>query len=162
MFDPVTIIGVASSAFSGLKAAVAAGKELESCLSQITTWAGALSDLDKAAQSHKKKESSLFKSLLPSNGKSIQAQGMEIYAARVTARKQREELRQLIQATQGMNGWHEFLRVEAQIKKERQQAVYAEMERIEKLKEYSIAAAVAVLAITVVAGMILLAVAIKG
>lgn len=147
MLDPVSIIGVATTAFKGLKAAVAAGRELEDCMSQLSQWAGAISDLDKSDELIKKKKSSVFRSLLPSNGKSIQAQAMESYAARLTARKQREELRQLIQYTQGEHGWHEFLRMETAIRKERQQAMYAEIERIEKLKEIGIAISAVLLGI---------------
>ena len=162
MLDPVSIIGIATTAFKGLKAAVEAGRELEDCMGQLSQWAGAIADLDKSDELIKKKKSSLFRSLLPTNGKSVQAQAMEAFAAKRTAQKQREELRQLIQFTTGKHGWDEFMRMEAKIRKDRQEALYAEIERREKLKDLGLAALVSVFAIAVTAGIIALAVAIYG
>jgi len=161
MLDPVTIIGVATTAFKGLKAAVEAGRELEDCMSQLSQWAGAVADLDKADEIAKKNKNSLFKSLIPKGGKSIQQQAMDAYTAKLQVRKQRDELRQLIQYTQGEHGWHEFLRMETQIRKERQELVYKELERKEKLKELGIAALVILLGIFTIAGAIALMVAMK-
>ena len=161
MLDPVTIIGVATTAFKGLKAAVEAGRELEDCMSQLSTWAGAVADLDKADELAKKNKNSLFKSLIPKGGKSIQQQAMDAYTAKLQVRKQRDELRQLIQYTQGEHGWHEFLRIETQIRKERQELVYKELERKEKLKELGIGAAVVLLGVFTIAGAIALMVAMK-
>jgi hypothetical protein len=162
MLDPVSIIGIATTAFKGLKAAVEAGRELEDCMGQLSQWAGAIADLDKSDELIKKKKNSLFRSLLPANGKSIQAQAMEAFAAKRTAQKQREELRQLIQFTTGKHGWDEFIRMEAKIRKDRQEALYAEIERREKLKDLGIAVLVSLFATAVTAGVIALAVAIYG
>ena len=162
MLDPVSIIGIATTAFKGLKAAVEAGRELEDCMGQLSQWAGAIADLDKSDELIKKKKNSLFRSLLPANGKSIQAQAMEAFAAKRTAQKQREELRQLIQFTTGKHGWDEFMRMEAKIRKDRQEALYAEIERREKLKDLGIAVLVSLFATAVTAGVIALAVAIYG
>jgi hypothetical protein len=147
MLDPVSIIGIATTAFKGLKAAVEAGRELEDCMGQLSQWAGAIADLDKSDELIKKKKSSLFRSLLPTNGKSVQAQAMEAFAAKRTAQKQREELRQLIQFTTGKHGWDEFMRMEAKIRKDRQEALYAEIERREKLKDLFIGVGVGLFAI---------------
>lgn len=161
MLDPVTIISTATVAFKGLKQLVESGRELQDCITQLSQWAGAIADLDKSEELIKKKKSSLFRSLLPTNGKSIQAQAMEVYAAKVTARKQREELRQLIGYTQGQHGWEEFLRTEAQIRKSRQEAVYAEIDRRERLKEFMLAGLIVALAIGTLGLSIWLGVAIK-
>jgi hypothetical protein len=160
--DPVSIIGIATTAFNGVKKAIEVGRDLEDCMTQLGQWAGALADLDKSDELIKKKKNSLFRSLLPANGKSIQAQAMEAFAAKRTAQKQREELRQLIQYSTGKNGWDEFIRMETQIRKDRQSALYAEIERREKLKELGIAALVSLFAIAVTSGVIALAVAIYG
>ena len=162
MLDPVSIIGIASTAFKGLKAAVEAGRELEDCMGQLSQWAGAIADLDKSDELIKKKKSSLFRSLLPTNGMSVEQQAMEAFAAKQTARKQREELRQLIQYSTGKHGWDEFLRMETQIRKDRQSALYAEIERREKLKELGIGALIIVLGIGTMGLGIWLMVMLKG
>ena len=162
MLDPVSIIGIASTAFKGLKAAVEMGRELEDCMGQLSQWAGAIADLDKSEELIKKKKSSLFRSLLPTSGMSIEQQAIQIFTAKQTARKQREELRQIIQFTTGKHGWDEFLRMEAQIRKDRQSALYAEIERREKLKDLGVAIAVSLFVTAVTAGVIALVVAIYG
>jgi hypothetical protein len=162
MLDPVSIIGIASTAFKGLKAAVEMGRELEDCMGQLSQWASAIADLDKSEELIKKKKSSLFRSLLPTSGMSIEQQAIQVFTAKQTARKQREELRQIIQFTTGKHGWDEFLRMEAQIRKDRQSALYAEIERREKLKDLGVAIAVSLFATAVTAGVIALAVAIYG
>jgi DNA-binding FrmR family transcriptional regulator len=161
MLDPVTIISTATVAFKGLKQLVESGRELTDCMTQLSQWAGAISDLDKSEELIRRKKDSLFRSLLPTNGKSIQAQAMEAFAAKQTARKQREELRQLIQYTTGKQGWEEFMRMETQIRKDRQKALYAEIERKEKLKELLLGALIVIAGIATMGLAIFLAYAIK-
>jgi CHASE3 domain sensor protein len=118
--------------------------------------------LDKSDELIKKKKSNLFRSLLPTNGMSVEQQAMEAFAAKQTARKQREELRQLIQYSTGKHGWDEFLRMEASIRKDRQSALYAEIERREKLKDLGLAALVIILSIATVGVAIWIMVLMKG
>ena len=153
--EVVTLVATASAAFKGLKQLVEAGREIEDCMTQLSTWASAVADIDKAAEL--KRKPSLFKSLIPKGGKSIQAQAMDAFTAQIKARKQRDELRQLIQYSQGEHGWHEFLRMENKIREERRKTVHAEMERIQKLKDLGMAAAITVLAsLTLGLGLLLI------
>ena len=160
--DPVTIIGIATTAFKGLKQIVESGRELQDCMSQLSQWAGAIADLDKLDELNKKKKNSLFRSVLPKSGKSIEQEAMEIYTARVTAREQRSELMQYLGATQGERGQREFNALEAEIRKKRKEAVHAEIDRREKLKDLGIAAAVVILAVVTLGTFIALMVAMKG
>jgi hypothetical protein len=162
MLDPVSIIGIATTAFKGLKSAVEAGREIQDCMSQLSQWAGAIADLDKLDELNKKKKSSLFTSLIPKNGKSVEQEAMDLYAARVTAREQRSELMQFLGATQGERGQREFMQLEANVRKKRKETAHAELERIEKLKEFGLAAVVVLLGITVIGAGIALMVAMKG
>jgi hypothetical protein len=161
MLDPVSIIGIATTAFKGLKSAVEAGREIQDCMSQLSQWAGAIADLDKLDELNKKKKSSLFTSLIPKNGKSVEQEAMDLYAARVTAREQRSELMQFLGATQGERGQREFMQLEADVRKKRKETAHAELERIEKLKELGLAAVVILLGITVIGAGIALMVAMK-
>jgi DUF438 domain-containing protein len=160
--DPVSIIGIATTAFKGLKQLVESGRELQDCMSQLSQWAGAIADLDKADELHKNRKRSLFRSVLPKNGKSIEQEAMEIYTAKVTAREQRSELMQFLGATQGERGLREFVETEKKIRKMRQDALYAEIDRREKLKEYAIAGGVVLLGIATMGTLIVLTAAIKG
>lgn len=157
MLDPVSIIGIATTAFKGLKSAVEAGRELQDVMGQLSQWAGAIADLDKLDELNKKKKSSLFTSLIPKNGKSVEQEAMQLYTARVSAREQRSELMQMLGALQGERGQREFMQLEADIRKQRKKTAHAELERIQKLKDIGMALAITVLALaTLGLGLLLL------
>jgi hypothetical protein len=48
MIDPISAIGMASAAFSGIKSAINAGKDIQSMAGQLGQWGKARSDLDYA------------------------------------------------------------------------------------------------------------------
>jgi hypothetical protein len=162
MLDPVSIIGIATTAFKGLKSAVEAGREIQDVMGQLSQWAGAIADLDKLDELNKQKKNSLFTSLIPKNGKSVEQEAMQLYTARVSAREQRSELMQMLGALQGERGQREFMQLEADIRKKRRETAHAELERIEKLKELGLAAIVVILGIATIGGAILLMLAMKG
>ncbi len=134
------------------------GQELEGMAGQLSKWAGAVADLGKAEELQKNR--SLFRGSV--SHKDTQAQAMDLYTAKLAARKQRDELRQLISYTQGINGWHEFLEIEKQVIKEKQKAEWAELERQEKIKNNLVAAAVVALVLVTTIGIVWLGVAIHG
>jgi len=147
MLDPVSIIGIATTAFKGLKSAVEAGREIQDVMGQLSQWAGAIADLDKLDELNKKKKRSLFTSLIPKNGKSVEQEAMQLYTARVSAREQRSELMQMLGALQGERGQREFMQLEADIRKKRKETAHAELERIQKLKDIGMALVVTIFAL---------------
>jgi hypothetical protein len=161
MFDPISLIGVATTAFKGIKAAVEMGREIEDVVGQLGQWAGAIADLDKAEELNKKKKKSLFKSLVPKNGKSLEQEAIDVYVAKKRAREMRDELRQLISYSSGINAWNEFLSIENNIRKQRQEAVYAEIERREKLKEFITIGLIVTLVVGTAIGIVWLGIAIQ-
>ena len=54
VIDPVTAIGLATTAFNALKKGIAVGKDLQDMGGQLTQWAGAISDLDFADRQNAK------------------------------------------------------------------------------------------------------------
>ena len=162
MLDPVSIIGVATTAFNGLKAAVQAGRELQDCASQLSQWAGAIADLDKLDELNRKKKSSLFTSLVPKSGKSVEQEAVEIFAARKKAQQQKSELLQFIGYTYGEHGLREFIDMEKQVRAERRKTAHAELERIQKLKDIGIAFAVTLFALLTLGFALILFMKIRG
>lgn len=159
MLDPVSAISIATAAFSGIKKAVEMGREIEDVIGQLTKWSNAVSDIDKTVELSKKP--SIIKPLRGITGKSLQAQAMEAFAAKRKAQQMRDELRQLIQYSAGQHGWEDFLRIEAEIKKQRQKEVYAEIERREKLKEMILTGFVVAIAFATLIGITWLGIAIN-
>jgi cell division septum initiation protein DivIVA len=111
--DPVTLISVASTAYSALKKGIAMGKELQDMGSQLSQWAGALSDLDFLEK--KAKDPPLWKSF----SGSAQQEAVEIFAAKRKAQAMRDELRQFIQYSYGQSAWDELVSIEARVRKDR-------------------------------------------
>ena len=145
--DPITIIATASAAYNALKQGIAIGRELQDMGGQLATWAGAVSDLE-------------FLSKKAANppwwriGGSVQAEAIEIFAAKKKIEAQRDELRTFIQYSYGQAGWEELLRIEAQVRKRKQ----ATDHRRAEMKEMAINVALVVLVLASgIAGLALLA-----
>ncbi len=73
--DPVTIISGATVAFNALKKGFAIGKDLQDMSSQLTQWAGHMSDLGQAEK--QVKNPPWWKTL----GSSVEAEAKEVIAA---------------------------------------------------------------------------------
>ena len=80
--DPVTIISGATVAFNALKKGFAIGKDLQDMSSQLTKWAGHMSDLGQAEK--QVKNPPWWKTL----GGSVEAEAMEVFAAKRKAEMQ--------------------------------------------------------------------------
>lgn len=111
--DPITIIATASAAYNALKKGIEVGRELQDMGSQLATWAGAISDIEFLA---KKAENPPWWKV----GGNVQAEAIEIFAAKKKIEAQRAELKTYVQYSYGQSGWEELLRIEAQVRKRKQ------------------------------------------
>ena len=131
MIDPVTALATATSAFNMVKKGFAVGRDIESMGSDLGRWMGAMSDLKKADEMAKKPP--LFKKIFQAG--SVEEEAMAAFLAKKKAEDMRDELRQLISYTRGPSAWDELVRMEASIRKKRQQAIYDQKERQRKFLE---------------------------
>lgn len=129
--DPVSAMATASAAFGALKKGFAVGRDVESMVGDLSRWMGALSDIDQAEK--EAKNPPIFKKLF--NGKSVEQEAIEAFAAKRKAQAQREELRQWISLTLGRSAWDELIRMEGNIRKQRQETLYRQRERRQKFVE---------------------------
>lgn len=129
--DPVSAMATASAAFGALKKGFAVGRDVESMVGDLSRWMGALSDIDQADK--EAKNPPIFKKLF--NGKSVEQEAIEAFAAKRKAQAQREELRQWISLTLGRSAWDELIRMEGNIRKQRQETLYRQRERRQKFVE---------------------------
>ena len=121
--DPVTIsaaIGVASTAFNGIKKAFAAGRDLESMSQDLSRWMGAVSDVDAVHKSAN--NPTMVRKLL--GGGSIEQEAIQAFTAKKKLEEQRYELQQFIKFSHGTAAWDDLLRMEGQIRKRRQKEIY--------------------------------------
>lgn len=110
--DPITVIATASAAYNALKKGIEIGRELQDMGGQLATWAGAVSDLEFLA---KKAENPPWWKV----GGNVQAEAIEIFAAKKRIQAQRDELRTFLQYSYGHGAWEELLRIEAQVRKQK-------------------------------------------
>ena len=129
MIEIAAAISAATGAFNAIKKGVAVGQDIENMAGALGKWMGAVSDIKKAEELNKKPP--LFKKLFAAG--SVEEEAMQIFMAKKKAEDMREQLKQIIMFTRGMNAWQELLRTEADVRKRRQKMIYDQKERQKKL-----------------------------
>ena len=130
--DPVTIISGATVAFNALKKGFAIGKDLQDMSSQLTQWAGHMADLGQAEK--QVKNPPWWKSI----GGSIEAEAMEVFAAKRKAESMRQELKDYISFTMGPSAWDELVAIEAKIRKQKKEHEYRKAELQEAIITWTV------------------------
>lgn len=124
MVDPISAMAIAGSAFSALKKGFSIGRQVESMGKDLSRWMSAVSDIDRAH--HEAKNPPIFKKIF--NAKSVEQEAIELFTQKKQLENQRDELRKLISAMLGPSAWQELLRMEAEIRKQRKETLYAQRE----------------------------------
>ena len=122
MIDPITAIAGATAAFNTLKKGIQVGKDLQDMGGTMAKWAGAVADLDFADKQNQKPP--WYKAL----GGGVEAQAMEIFAAKQKAASMRAELKDFISVVYGPSKWQEILEIEAKLRKQKREHEYRQME----------------------------------
>ena len=133
LIDPVTALAAATTAFNAIKKGFEVGRDIESMAGDLGRWMGAASDIDKAGEYAKNPP--LFKKLFAAG--SVEEEAMATFMAKKKAEDMRNQLKQIIILTRGMSAWDELLKTEGDIRKKRQQAIYAQEEKRRKALEIS-------------------------
>ena len=124
MFDPVTVTAVlttATSAFNNLKKAFAIGRDIETMSSDLSRWMQASSDIDQGIKNSK--HPPFYKKFL--SGDSVEQAAVQCFTAKKQLEEQRYELQQFIKFKYGSKAWDQLLKMEANIRKERTEKLYA-------------------------------------
>tara|TARA_B110000977_G_scaffold142647_1_gene181066 strand:- start:194 stop:670 length:477 start_codon:yes stop_codon:yes gene_type:complete len=122
MIDPITAFAAAQTAVSAIKKGIQLGKDIGGISGDLAKFAGAISDIDFA---HKSAENQPWYAVLfGGSGPSA----MDIFAKKKQAEALRAEIKQYIQFGYGQSAWEELLRIEAQVRKERQKTLYRKAE----------------------------------
>ena len=131
MIDPVTAIAGATAAFNAIKSGFSVGRDIESMAGDLGRWMSHVSDLKKAEDMNKKPP--LFKKLFQAG--SVEEEALQIFMAKKKAADMRDQLRQIIVATRGPSAWDELIKTEGDIRRKRQEAIYAQQERRQQVLE---------------------------
>lgn len=152
MIDPITALGAASAAFNAVKSAVNAGRDIEDMAGALGKWMGAVSDIKKAEEINKKPP--LFKKLFQAG--SVEEEAMQIFMAKKKAEDMREQLRQIIIHTRGLSAWDELVRTEVNIRKQRQETIYAQKERQQQFFEWIALGLLGIVVVGAIGGLLYL------
>jgi hypothetical protein len=133
MIEISVAIAGAQAAYNFMRKGVQVGRNLQDMGQQLQQWANCMADIDQAEKMADKPP--WYKAL----GGGTQAQAMEVFVARKQAEKMRDELRQLIShpAILGPSHWQEFLRIEADIRKQKREHEFRRMEIKQKIIEWA-------------------------
>ena len=120
--DPITIsaaVAGATTAFNSIKQMIAAGKDLESCIGDVSRWMRMASDVDNAAK--QSKNPPIFKKLFAAG--SVEEEALASYAAKKKLEAQRQELKTFLNMSYGPQAWADLIRLEGKIRRQRQEAI---------------------------------------
>ena len=110
--DPISLLGIATTAFATIKKGFEFGRDAESMIKDIGRFMHSIDDLKHTHDKSKKKKFG-----------SVEEESLETYVALKKARKMEDELRNFMIASYGMNAWNDILRIQAQLRKERQEEI---------------------------------------
>ena len=125
--DPITItaaVSGATAAFNGIKQMIAAGRDIESCMTDVSRWMKMASDVDQAVK--QTKSPPLFKQLFAAG--SVEEEALAAFAAKKKLEAQRQELKTFLNMSYGPQAWADLIQMEGRIRKQRQEMIYKQQE----------------------------------
>ena len=111
MVDPITAFSAATAAFTAIKKGFQIGRDVESMYGDIGRWMTSCETVNKEAGKAKK------------SGMSVEEEALEVFAHQKKIKAMEEELRTFINLSHGPNAWNEVLRIQADIRKKRKEAI---------------------------------------
>ena len=111
MVDPITAIAGATAAFNAIKKGFEVGRDIESMYGDIGRWMSSVETVNKEAKTAKSK------------GLSVEEEALEIFAHQKKVKAMEDELRTFINLSHGPSAWNEVLRIQADIRRRRKEAI---------------------------------------
>ncbi len=124
MIDPVTAVGLATSAFNILKQGISAGKDIQEMSGTLAKWGSAFSDFQYAED--KTKNPPFYKMMSDNSGNAI-----EIFAQKKKMEAMRKEIKDHISFVYGPSAWEEVLAIEGEMRRIRKAEAYKKQEAID-------------------------------
>lgn len=125
MLEIAAAAAACSQAFAGVKYLCEQGKDAHQVMSQIATWYSAASDVLYQAD-QKQNKVPLFKKVV--FAKSVESDAIKAFAASQSVKAQQKAILEIINLQYGAEGLAEFRSLKAQIRREREEQVYRQIE----------------------------------
>ena len=110
--DPISAIGIATTAYNAIKRGFKVGKEIEGMSKDLGRWMGAIQDVKEG---HNKKKNRVFGS--------VEEEALETFAIKKKAIAMENDLRNFVNLSYGPNAWNEVIRIQADIRKQKKEAI---------------------------------------
>jgi hypothetical protein len=123
--DPISAIGIATTAYNAIKRGFKVGKEIEGMSKDLGRWMGAIQDVKEG---HNKAKGRTFGS--------VEEEALESFAALKKAQQMENELRTFVNYSYGPNAWAEVIRIQAQIRLKKKEALKEAQRKKERIIEY--------------------------
>jgi hypothetical protein len=149
MIDPVTAFAAANAAFKGVKMLVGAGREMQDVSKQLGMWYGAVADITRA-ESQRKNPTWLDKKT--HGTENIEKEAMDIIVRKKTLIEKEKEIKFMLDYRFGLGTYDEMLGMCRQIRKEREDTIYAAMEAKRQLANNAAIAGLSLGIISVLGG----------
>lgn len=144
MIDPITAFSVATAAFNGIKKVVEVGREVQDVYSQLSQWAGAISDLQESISQIENKKPGLFEKIGFKSTETKEA--FDTFIAKQKIIEMEKEIHHMFTYGSlqhlGSDGYKEFIQMRRNIKSKREKMIYEQMRArinfIRRLKDISL------------------------
>ena len=110
--DPITALAAATTAFNAIKKGFSVGRDVESMSKDLGRWMGAIQDVKDG---HKKSKGRSFGS--------VEEEALETFAAKKQAEQMERELRNFVNLSHGPSAWNEVIRIQADIRLKKKEAI---------------------------------------
>ena len=110
--DPITALAAATTAFNAIKKGFSVGRDVESMSKDLGRWMGAIQDVKDG---HKKSKGRSFGS--------VEEEALETFAAKKKAEQMERELRNFVNLSHGPSAWNEVIRIQADIRLKKKEAI---------------------------------------
>lgn len=142
MIDPITAVGIATSAFNAIKHGISVGRDLQDMTGQLSQWGKAISDFNYGSEQQSKQPWYSFKG-------SDEETALQIFAQKQKMEQMRKEIKNHISFVYGPSAWEEVLSIEAKMRKQRKEELYRKEELKRAIIEWTVGILVAVIGIAV-------------
>lgn len=147
MIDPITAVGMATSAFNAIKKGIAVGRDIQDMSGQLSQWGKAFSDFSYAEDKAQNPPWYSFKG-------SDNETAIQIFAQKKKMEQMRTEIKNFISFHYGPSAWEEVLYIEAQMRKQRKEELYRKEELKRKIIEWVVGILAASIGIVIMGFML--------
>ena len=135
VIDPITAVGLATSAFNILKQGISAGKDIQEMSGTLSKWGAAFSDFQYAED---KVKNPPFYKMMSDNS----ANAIEIFAQKKKMETMRKEIKDHISWVYGPSAWEEVLAIEGEMRRIRKEEAYKKQEFIDNAINFTVGSTV--------------------